>query len=264
MNTAWSSAPAGEIRLSRSELTQENILSPSLYDCPICGNHGTLIRRDEKFRYFGRECECMAKRRNLQRIRRSGLEKALGKLTFSAFQTDAEWRKIALEKAKRYAAHAESWLLVCGRSGTGKTHLCTAICGEILQRGTDVRYVIWREFAHDAKAAVNNQAEYSHIMQPLQECTVLYLDDLFKTGAGRDRDGNKLQMWPSAADVHLAYELLNKRYLDDDKVTILSSELTARQLMDIDEALGSRIFERCNGNVITLTGHENWRLTHAS
>lgn len=48
-------------------------------------------------------------------------------------------------------------------------------------------------------------------------------------------------------DINLAFELINHRYLDSTKSTIISSERTMEELMSIDEALGGRIYEKSRG-----------------
>lgn len=102
-----------------------------------------------------------------------------------------------------------------------------------------------------AKAAVNDEAEYQQIVEPLKMVRVLYIDDLFKTGRGQE---------PTAADVNLAFEILNARYNDSRKITILSSEWTLESILNLDEGVGSRIYERTKGYYFDLTGRKNWRL----
>ena len=63
-------------------------------------------------------------------------------------------------------------------------------------------------------------------------------------------------MYPTAADVNLAYEIINYRYNNRDKITIISTELTIGGLCEIDEALGGRIRQRAGENVYTTT---KWR-----
>ena len=49
---------------------------------------------------------------------------------------------------------------------------------------------------------------------------------------------------PTAADIRLAFEIINYRYVNQ-KVTVLSSEWTMEAMADFDEATASRIAERC-------------------
>ena len=66
---------------------------------------------------------------------------------------------------------------------------------------------------------------------------MLYIDDLFK--------GNV-----TGADLNLAFQLINARYNDRKLITILSSELTLSEIIEQDEALGGRIYERARGFVL--------------
>lgn len=111
--------------------------------------------------------------------------------------------------------------------------------------------MLWRDVSVRAKAAVNDEDAYRKIVEPLKRVRVLYIDDLFKTGKGQQ---------PTTGDVNLAFEILNARYNDSSKITLLSSELTVDQILAIDEAVGSRIYERSKGWYFDLTGRNNWRL----
>ncbi len=53
----------------------------------------------------------------------------------------------------------------------------------------------------------------------------------------------------------------NARYVARRKVTILSSELTVEKLLNIDEALGRRVYERSEGYRI-VAPEEDWSLMH--
>ena len=64
---------------------------------------------------------------------------------------------------------------------------------------------------------------------------MLYIDDFFKTGNGTV---------PSAAAVGLAFDIINARYTDPSKITMFSSERTLKEILKIDEGLGSRIVQR--------------------
>ena len=63
-------------------------------------------------------------------------------------------------------------------------------------------------------------------------------------------------------DVNLAFEIINARYNTSGLITLISSERTLDELMRIDEATASRIYERTkqNRNHYNLAGKENWRM----
>ena len=220
-------------------------------DCPICKNRGYFRYIDADGYPRNAECECMVTRRNLDRIERSGLKDMLSRYTFDTWQVRDEWQKTALEKAQAYAENPDGWYLACGGVGTGKTHLCTAICDELMRDGIDTRYMLWRDVSTQAKAAVNDQEAYAEIVEPLKTVQCLYIDDLYKTGKGQQ---------PTVADVNLAFEILNARYNDSGKLTIISTERGMKELVGIDEAVGSRIYERCRKSSFSFEGKRNWRL----
>ena len=73
-------------------------------DCALCGNSGTIIRKDEDGVLYSRECDCMPKRRWLRRVRRSGMEDLLARCRFETYEESGEEQKHVLEAATQYAA----------------------------------------------------------------------------------------------------------------------------------------------------------------
>ena len=198
-----------------------------------------------------RECECMQQRRNLWRLHRSGLEDAIERCTFATWKTPDRWQVQAKNLAEKYVAERKGWFVAAGHVGSGKTHLCTAICAELLNAGVDTLYMLWRDVATQAKAVVTDDEAYAKIVSPLKKVRALYIDDFFKMGKGQQ---------PTVGDVNLAFEVINSRYNDRSKLTIISTERTMEDLLDIDEAVGSRIYERSKGYLLDFTGKPNWRL----
>ena len=171
--------------------------------------------------------------------------------SWERWEAEESWQKVFLQSAKEFAENPKGWFMASGRPGTGKTHMCTAICGDLLRKGYEVRYLLWREFTTQAKAVLTDDEAYRELVDPFKRVPVLYLDDLFKTGKGQG---------PTTGDCNLAFELLNARYADPTKITLISTELTADRLLDIDEAIGSRIIERAKDNYFDLSNRKNWRL----
>ena len=237
---------SGTSAMTKAEVYNAQLGSLGESNCPLCRNRG-YIAAEEDGMFRLQECECMGKRRALRRIRRSGLADLLEEYTFEAYQTPRQWQAAALQKAKDYAVNgAGRWMYVCGKPGTGKTHLCTAVVGQLIAVGKEARYMLWREEAPQLKAMVNEREYYNRVMGELIRAPVLYIDDFLKGCV-------------SQADVNLAFELLNARYNSRHTMTLLSSERTVEELLDMDEALGSRIYERAKGYTIKAEP-ENWRL----
>lgn len=224
------------------------------YDCPECLNRGFSYKTDEDGYIISVPCKCMTIRNNRRRVEQSGLADLLSRYTFEAWRTDEEWQGEIYNRAKRFAENPDGWFAVSGRPGTGKTHICTAICGALMKKGYDVRYMLWRDAATTLKAnALDDAAAYSREIEPLKTVQVLYIDDFFKTGGKRP---------PTVMDVNLAFEIVNARYNTSGLITIVSSERSLDELMRIDEATASRIYERTkqNRNYYNLAGVENRRM----
>ena len=212
-------------------------------DCPICGNSGVITEKRDGLLY-SRECACMKQRRSLRNIRRSGMAGLLDKYTFGNYDTTAPEYKRLVEKGREFIGSRDKWLYICGRPGSGKTHLCIAICSELL-KSHEVKYMVWRDVAPRLKAAVNDTGEYMSILAPLKNAEVLYIDDFLKGSVNQ-------------ADINLAFELINSRY-NNNLRTIISTERSLEEVLSLDEALGSRIREKSKGFCLS-TPEINWRL----
>ena len=201
---------------------------------------------DEDKTLHSKRCECMDRRVSLRRIRQSGMEELLDRFTFDSYQTPDAKRLKTKTLAKQYADSDEGWFYIGGQQGGGKTHICTAICARLIERGVDVYYMPWRDESMALKACVTDAAEYESRIHGLKHVRVLYIDDLFKGGS-------------SEADVRLAVEIINARCYRKSLRTVISSELSMEQLAQIDESLGSKIYEHAEGYRLTAPP-ENWRL----
>ena len=218
-------------------------------DCQVCRNKGTIAAVRPGGGLYMKECDCMTRRRNLRLLKASGLENLVRRYTFGQWRVEQPWQGKLMEKALEYAVEPHGWFFLSGGPGRGKTHICTAICAELMERGLPVRYLLWRDFSVQAKAVVNDADQYKALLEPAKRVKILYIDDFFKTGSK-----------PTTADVNLAFELVNYRYNDENKFTLISSEHSADELSRIDEALGSRIWERAKGHYYDLSRYQNYRL----
>jgi DNA replication protein DnaC len=119
-----------------------------------------------------------------------------------------------------------------------------------------MQYIRWIEESRHLKTMNYGDPGLEQRLQELKETPFLYIDDLFKTA--RDADGRSN---PTQAEVQLALEILDYRY-NNHLSTILSTEKSISELMNIDSALGSRIIERCGPHIYNLGNHpdRNFRL----
>lgn len=218
-------------------------------DCHICKNKGYVAVADSAHEtVVTKRCECMTRRENLRRLRKSGLMDMLKQYTFAAYKADEPWQRQIKDKALDYVQNGYGkWFVIAGTPGSGKTHICTAICGALIDGGKSVRYMLWRSEAPRLKALVNDREAYERTMAAYRHADVLYIDDFFKGTV-------------SDADINLAFELLNDRYNARKTMTIISGEKTIELLLGIDEAVGSRIYERSKGYCIKTPDRKNQRL----
>jgi len=170
----------------------------------------------------------------------------MDRYTFDAYQTPTADRVNIKRKAADFCDRDDGWFYISGRSGSGKSHICVAICAKLIHEGHDVRFMSWRDDSTAIKATVTDAPTYEAEIKKLKTVDVLYIDDFFKGGC-------------SLADVRLAFEILNARYLNSKLRTIISTEMEMQELLSCDEALGGRIYERSRGFVLKAPA-ENWRL----
>lgn len=212
----------------------------SEYDCAECKNKGTIYRINDGY-IMAHDCRCMEIRRSIWNIKKSGIESLIQCCTFESFKAAEPWQERMKLRAQQFLTdHTGKWFYAGGQVGCGKTHICTAMCAEFLKKGKAVRYMLWRDEIVKLKANANEAQEYQRLITPLKTCPVLYVDDFFKTSD--ELDGSKKK--PTQADTQAAFEILNYRYINQDLVTIISSERSIDDLLDCDEAVGSRIYQR--------------------
>ncbi len=221
------------------------------YDCPECLNRGYFQAVKDDTTVM-RACRCMKIRRNLIRLKNSGFAGQSERFTFDSYKTSSEWQKRARTTAMRYVQeNPDKWLFFGGQSGCGKTHLCTAVCMELIRQEHDVKYVQWRDLVHYLEGNRFKEEKYSSKILELQDIEILYIDDLLKTTHKvREKPA------PSENEMNIAYEIINARVVSGKK-TIISSEMHIGDISGLDEATGGRISENSEGWQIQINYQEN-------
>jgi DNA replication protein DnaC len=216
------------------------------FDCEICKNKGFVFLADGD-REIAQQCKCVVTRSNIRHMRSIGLD--LDDCGLERYTATEGWQKLAKQTAIDYSNHLEGWFFIGGAVGCGKTLLCSSILKEQLHKGMSAKYMAWRDEAGRLKATVNDNAEYLKLIEPLKTVGILYIDDFFKAAS------------ITKGDVNLAFEIINSRYVNK-RPTIISCELSIDDIISIDEALGSRIYERTKGHYVYIKGGErkNYRM----
>lgn len=216
------------------------------HDCRKCLNRGTIAALRDDGSIYTKDCDCMKIRRCVWEMEKSGLKNIIKEKTFDTYTATEEWQKAIKAGAVAYADNPDGWLLFCGQPGSGKTHLCTAVCRHRLLAGDEVRYMPWRDKIAEIKAMSLDNERRAEILQGFKTAQILYIDDLYKVGRAADGSSN-----PTGADIGLAFEIINHRYINH-LPTIVSTEKTPQELAEIDEATGSRIIEMAGRNVYSI------------
>lgn len=216
-------------------------------NCLKCNNTGWIIYTDTDGYETAKQCECVKQRQSLARLERSGLSGLLDKYTFDRYKADYGFQKELLTKAKNYLNEKDKWFVVLGQSGAGKSHICTAICGELLKKH-EVRFMSWLTESVKLKQNVNNAEIYEPLMEDYKNCEILYIDDFFKNEN------------ITSADLRIANEIINYRCVAN-KRTLISSERLVKDLMETDEAVVGRMVEKAEEYLTEIVGKEkNYRL----
>lgn len=248
-----------EIRCKWANDNSGNLNEKDGYNCDICKNKGVVYFL-KKSPYTNqnemtlKNCDCMKIRNTLKRAKESGLNNILSDYTFAKYETNSDWQIGVKETALNFCKDNDAnWFYIGGQSGAGKTHICTAIAGHYIKQGKDCRYMLWRDDAVKLKQLVNDYTEYQQVIQDFKQANVLYIDDLFKSQNGAE---------PTKADINLAFELLNNRLMDKDKITIISSEFMITEALEFDEATIGRVFQKAGKYKLSIPKDrtKNYRL----
>lgn len=190
------------------------------YTCKKCSDSG--------FTDDSRICSCFKEALTVLNIESSGMGKLIEKQSFDTFDLswyegqERERAELILSVAKRFVksfGRDTENLLFIGNTGTGKTHISTAIAKEIITRGFDVLYDsaqnIFSDFETD-KFKSGYSPQYEAKAEKYLECDLLIIDDL---GAE----------FVSQFTVSCLYNLINTRK-NRGLSTIISTNLSPEEL----------------------------------
>lgn len=214
------------------------------YTCKKCSDTGFVGTK---------MCSCLKELLITKNIKSSGMGKLIEKQSFDNFRLDLyEGDDIKLmeknvETAKSYAknfAKRRGNLLLIGGTGTGKTHISTAIAAEIIHQGFDVIYDSTQNVIADFESDrfKSGYGQHESVSDKYLECDLLILDDL----------GTEFM---NQFTVSCLYNLINTRQ-NKGLATIISTNLSAKELAGKYEG---RIYSRivgCDYTVLFFSGKD--------
>ncbi|MBD0399222.1 MULTISPECIES: ATP-binding protein [Bacillus] len=208
---------------------------------------------------FSKQCECVKRKKIARLMKASGITEEFEKLLFGNFIKDGkpDMIKDAYECAVEYYKDFQSIkgkrsnsIALLGQPGSGKTHLLTAIMNNLIKKKSI--YCMYFPYVEGMGDLRNDFDQLETKLDAMRKAEVLFIDDLFKPVKGE----------PRATDwqVEQIQSVVNYRYLNH-KPLLISSELDTGEILDIDEALGSRIHQMCRDYTVTIKG-DRMQLNH--
>lgn len=233
--------------LTRIKATLEKYApEPVKYDCPKCEDRGYVFEIQDGYE-VAVPCECLEKKQSVEKLALSNLTEAFKQRTFKTFIVNNEWQLEAKAKAMDYSKNfkeTNASLILSGQPGSGKTHLGVASMLRLIENNTGCVYREYISMLTDLKQTSMDEEEYIRSLEKYINPPVLFLDDFLKGE-------------PTVADRKHVYKIINTRYLKSMPM-IISTEKSVKEILNWDEAIGSRIIEMCQGNVIEFPrGLEN-------
>lgn len=210
--------------------------------CPKCNGKGFVFYQIDGYDY-AEKCRCLIAKEQAEAMEHSGLSQFWKTRTFDTFVAKNKQQKKAKELCQNFSSKGA---ILCGQVGSGKTHLAVAMLLETAKKGFRVKFVNYRNLVRELSQNAMDREYYKKIMYPYKNAELLVLDDLFKSTVSEAQRG-------------YIYELVNARY-EKQKTTIVTTEKNISELMEIDEAIASRLIEMAGDFVIDMSGIENQRL----
>lgn len=225
--------------------------------CEKCNGTTWIFYTDKQGYEIAKPCECREKFIAQKLMRSSGISEDDSKKGFKGFET---FNEPVLVNAKNTAiSYFQNFkniederinsIMLCGASGRGKTTLGLAVANNLINAGVGVYYMPYRDVVTSLKQKLgaDNKYLYNETIHRLKTARVLFIDDLLK---GKVNE----------SDINIMYEIINYRYLQR-KPVIISTEKNIEQLLEFDEAIGSRLIEMSKGYIITFDSSvPNYRL----
>ncbi|HEX5478171.1 MAG TPA: ATP-binding protein [Dehalococcoidia bacterium] len=219
--------------------------------CPRCRG-ARFLRANVPVEHpdFGRivPCSCARQESEHTRIDRLARYSNIGPLARHTFRTliargrsaashDQEQYRRCVDDARTFAESPDGWLVLCGASGCGKTHIAAAIVNALIARGSPALFVVVPDLLDHLRSAYQPGADvhYDELFERVRNAPVLVLDDL-GTQAHTAWAQEKL------------FQLINHRFN-----TRLPTVVTTNQMPEqMDDRLRTRLTDAGLARVYTL------------
>lgn len=212
------------------------------------------------------DCSCEKQKIANKLIKASEITDNFKAMTFANYYTEGqsslvvEAKDLAMEYFKEFeklttglteAEEMAVGIAVLGQPGFGKTHLLSALSNNMMQK--KLKSVLYFPYVEGFDDLRDDFEKLQAKLIRMKEVDILFIDDLFKPVNKRDRNGevvldknNMPIKIPQASswEIKQIYSVVNYRYMNK-KPIFLSSELDFDEMILLDEALGTRLYQMC-------------------
>lgn len=177
-------------------------------------------------------------------IERAGIPKRFQGKRLSDYLPSTPAQQHALKVCTEFADNFEDALqagrcmIFCGKAGTGKTHLSTAIANQIILGGRTAIFSSVREIVGAVKATWRKGADKTEqqALEPFCTVDLLVIDEV---GVQFDSEAEKLVM----------FDVINRRYNEMKPMIVISNlPMESTDSPSIKSVLGDRIIDRLREN----------------
>jgi len=193
--------------------------------CPQCSTERAAAEKAEQAR--------LDSQRNLEAIRKAGVPLRFQGKTLDTYQVDSDKQQIAMAACRKLIAAMQAGvnapnLIMIGKPGTGKSHLCCGIALELC-RTHRVRRVDLPDLIREIRATWHRDSEYSEesVLNFYGSLDLLIIEEV-GTGAGTDDERARI------------FQVINRRY-EEMLPTIVVSNL---DMAALKLEIGDRVIDR--------------------
>lgn len=181
-------------------------------------------------------------------LKKSGLTASQVTQTFENHEKTSTDVLIAEAEALK-ASRNKTSLILAGKTGTGKTHLASAIAIEAMKEKRSAIFKVVPELLDELRLAAMNRQNFFELMQKYKDVSCLVLDDL-----GKERT--------TKAGLDYLYQIIDYRYRYGRQTIITTNALAPEGLynpwnVDVMKPIISRILEK--GEWVTITDADDYR-----
>jgi hypothetical protein len=213
--------------------------------CPCCGGAGLVYPRLGNGKTDGTrfvECKCLTKTRDEVIFdKRTGLNRSK---TFKTFLQEISGTEKAFQFSKQLADGTAKYLFltICGKFGSGKTHLAYAIGNLLFHRNFQVQMYPVQDLLSKMRMAMKDDS-LEFLVKRTKEIECLILDD-YRVEYHSDWATSRLE------------EIINYRY----EVPLLTVVTTNNDMEQLPGAIASRLCDKNIGCVV-VNSAEDFRIT---